>query len=182
MKIFYIEKDKFLQNIDIETLEQFSDGRVYKSQEKYIEHLCGLYLVKNVAKNFYNIENPEIEIKNSKPFLKNCNLFFSISHSENIVAAAFHNKNIGFDIEKIKQRNYEEILERYDIKKDNPSLEDFYKFWTLHEAQIKLGNSYVSSFTIPFGKDYILSCVSDEVIISEFDIIKWYADNCLRTA
>jgi len=173
MKIFYIEKDKFLKNIKFEILEKFSDGRIYKSKEKYLEHLCGLYLVKNVAKEFYNIENPEIEIKNSKPFFRYNNLYFSISHSENIVAAAFHTSNTGFDIERIKPRNYKKILKKYNIENENPTPEDFYKFWTLHEAQIKLGTPCKSSFTIPFKNDYILSCVSDEVIISEFEIIQY---------
>lgn len=173
MKIFYIEKDKFLENIKIEDLEKFSDGKVYKSNNKYIEHLCGLYLVKNVAKKFYGIEDTEIEIRNFKPFFKNSNLYFSISHSANIVAVAFHNENIGFDVEYCrKTRNFKEIMERFDIKKENPTKEDFYKFWTLYEAKIKLGKDFVSAYTANLGSDYILSCVSDVVMTSEFEIIK----------
>lgn len=173
MKIFYIEKDKFLQNSKLEFLEKFSDGRVYGSTEKYLEHLCGLYLVKTIAKEFYNIENPEIEIKNSKPFFKHSDLFFSISHSENIVAAAFHTSNTGFDIERIKPRDYKKILKRYHIENENFTPEDFYKFWTVHEAQIKLAKPYVSSYTTTLGNEYMFSCVSDEVIISDFEIIKF---------
>ena len=173
MKIFYIEKDKFLQNVDIETLEKYSDGKVYKSKEKYIEHLCGLYLVKTIAKTFYNIENPEIITENSKPFLKNCDIFFSVSHSKNIVAVAFHTKNIGFDVEKIKQRDYKSLLERYDVKIENPTPEDFYKFWTKYEAEIKLGKPVKSSYSQILCNDYVLSCVSDEVMISEFEIINF---------
>lgn len=173
MKIFYIKKDKFLNNIKIEDLKKFSDGKVYKSNDKYLEHLCGLYLAKNVAKKFYGISNPEIEIRNFKPFFKDNNLYFSISHSANIVAVAFHNENIGFDIEQCKtSRDYKKILERFNIKKENPTKEDFYKFWTLHEAGIKLGTNYVSSFTMPLTDDYILSCVSDEIIVSQFQIIE----------
>lgn len=174
MEIFYIEKEDFLSRINIGDLEKYSDGRMYKSKAKYLEHLCGLYLVKSAAKEIYDIQNPEIEIINSKPFFKDCGLYFSISHSGNIVAAAFHTGNIGFDIERIKPRNYKALLERFDIKKENPTAEDFYKFWTLYEAQIKLGTSYISSFTMPFGDEYVLSCVSDEVMISEFNIVKFH--------
>lgn len=174
MKIFYIDKKEFLSSINIEELEKYSDGRKYKSKEKYLEHLCGLYLVKNTAKIFYDIKNPEIEIKNSKPFFKDVqNLYFSLSHSGDIVAAAFHTENTGFDIEQKKQRNFKNIMENFKIEISNPTAEDFYKFWTLHEAGIKLGKPVLSSYTAPFGNDYILSCVSDEVIISDFEIIKF---------
>ena len=62
MEIFYVEKSEFLKQVKMADLEQVSDGRQYKSREKYLEHLCGLYLVKNLAKKIYNVKNSEIEI------------------------------------------------------------------------------------------------------------------------
>lgn len=172
MKIFYIEKDKLLTKIPLEVLESYSDGRIYASKEKYIEHLCGLYLIKNIAKNYYKLENTDIEIINSKPYFKDGKLFFSLSHSKNVIAICFHNENVGLDIEHIQPRNYEKILKHYNKKIENLTDFEFYKFWTLLEAGIKLGDKPVSQFTTKFEDNYVLSCVSDNVIVSDFDIIK----------
>ena len=106
MEIYYLKKEDFLNSVNIESLEKFSDGREYKSREKYLEHLCGLFLVKFVAKNLYGVENTEIILKNHKPYFKNHKLNFSISHSNNIVMAAFNNRNIGLDVEYMYPRDY----------------------------------------------------------------------------
>lgn len=172
MEIFYTEENKFLENIGFAALEKFSDGRCFGSQEKYIEHLCGIYLVKSIAKDFYNIKNPEIIKINSKPYFKNSDIKFSLSHSGNIAAAAFHTENIGLDVEKISQRNYKKIMKRYGIIRENPTAENFYKFWTLHEAEIKLGTKSVSKFVRPLPEDYMLSCVSDVPILSDFAVYR----------
>lgn len=169
MEIFYLKKSEFLKSVDRASLEDFSDGREYSSEEKYFEHLCGLFLVKFIAKHFYEINDVEIEIRNKKPFFKNSELFFSISHSKDIVAVAFNSSNVGIDVEIIQNRpNYEAILERYGKMIENPSLEDFYKFWTLHEAEIKLGTGVKSVFSSKIENDYMLTCVSDDPLVSTF--------------
>ena len=50
MEIYYLKKDEFLKSINREELEKFSDGRKYLSEEKYLEHLCGIFLTKYVNK------------------------------------------------------------------------------------------------------------------------------------
>ena len=64
MEIFYLKKSEFLKSVNKASLENFSDGREYSSEEKYFEHLCGLFLVKFIAKHFYEINDVEIEIRN----------------------------------------------------------------------------------------------------------------------
>ena len=169
MDIFYLNKSEFLKSIDRASLEVFSDGREYSSEDKYFEHLCGLFLVKFIAKNIYKINNTEIEIVDKKPFLKDRKLFFSISHSKDVVVVVFDNNNVGVDVEFIQDRsNYNAIMERYGKKIENPSLEDFYKFWTLHEAEIKLGTGVKSVFSSKIENDYMLTCVSDDPLVSTF--------------
>jgi phosphopantetheinyl transferase len=162
MKVFYIEKEKFLNSINKTYLKEFSDGRQYENNEKYIEHLCGIFLTKFMAKKFYNINNTEIEIINKKPHFKQGDLHFSISHSQNIVAVGFSKKNIGLDIEYMRNRDYKKLLHRYNQNIENPTKEDFYKFWTQYEATIKLGEPSNSSYSKVFAKNYMLSCVSVE--------------------
>ncbi len=171
MDVFYLKKDKFLASIDINSLEKYSDGRIYHCREKYLEHLCGLFLTKYVAKTYYNLENNDIILKNHKPYFKNTDkLFFSISHSNNIVMVAFNSRNIGLDVEYMYPRNYTKILERYGRNIKNPTRQDFYRFWTFHEAEIKLGAEPKSIYSAFLDEDYVYTCVSDSVIVKNHSI------------
>jgi phosphopantetheinyl transferase len=173
MEIFYLKKSEFLKSVDRASLEYFSDGREYSSVEKYLEHLLGLFLTKFIAKHFYEINDLEIEIRNRKPFFKNSDWFFSISHSEDIVSVVFDNKNVGADVEFIRDgKNFKAIMERYGENVENPTREEFYRFWTLHEAEIKLGSQIKSIFSTTFERDYMLTCVSDEALVSTFCVKK----------
>ena len=172
MKIFYLKKSEFLPAVDVKTLEFLDDGRNYQSLDKKLEHLCGLFLIKFIAKNIYNIENLEIEIRNHKPFFKDSNIFFSISHSEDIVLVAIDDCEIGADVEYIQDRNYLPIMKRYGCECENPSLKDFYRFWTKHEAKIKLGKDYISSFSTILEDKYMFTCLSGDVLVGEFSINK----------
>ena len=170
MEIYYLKKEEFINSINIETLEKFTDGREYKCREKYLEHLCGLFLVRFIAKNIYNVDNTEIILKNHKPVFANHKLNFSISHSKNVVMAAFNNKNIGLDVEYMYPRDYKRIMERYNRNIKNPTRHDFYRFWTLYEAEIKLGAEPKSVYSAFLNEDYIYTCVSDSVIVTKYGI------------
>lgn len=166
MEIYYLKKDEFLNSVNKESLKTFNDNRVFSSEEKYFEHLCGLFLVKFVAKHVYNLKNMDIELKNSKPFFKSNEMYFSISHSMDIVLVGFNNANIGVDIEYMYPRNFKKIMARYNKNVVNPTKKEFYRFWTLHEAEIKLGTLSKAMFATSLENDYALSCVSDDVFVS----------------
>lgn len=172
MDIFYLKKSEFLENIDYKTLKTFSDNREFKSKEKEEEHLLGLFLTKFIAKHIYDIQNTEIEIINKKPVFKNAKLYFSISHSKDIVLVVFNNSNIGADIEYMENgKNFKLIMNRYGIKTSNPTAKEFYRFWTGHEAEIKLGNRNIKSlFSEILEDNYMLTCVSDNIFVSNFQI------------
>ena len=117
MEIYYLKKSEFFKSINRESLEYFSDNRKYTSDEKYLEHLSGLFLTKFIAKHFYELSDLEIVRENNKPFFKNGGMFFSISHSKDIVLVAFNNKNVGADVEYISEnKNFKAIMERYGEK------------------------------------------------------------------
>lgn len=172
MEIFYVEKSEFIQNVSILDLEKYSDGREYQSKEKYIEHLCGLYLVKNIASKYYGVKSLEFEVLNSKPYFKNREIFFSISHSKNIVAVGFSKNDIGLDVEFKKQRDFQNIVAHYGIEISDLNADKFYRFWTLHEAEIKLGKTPMSKFSVSLNEEYYLSCVSTVPMVSSFEIVK----------
>lgn len=134
-----------------------------KPKSKYIkQHKAARYLLEYIAKNIYNIENTEIEIINKKPKFKFSNIEFSISHCENIVCICFDNNSVGFDIEKIIQRDYKKIAQRMKLKLEEDSLNEFYRCWTIYEAGIKLQKEVKSKYSSIFLDKYIISAVSNE--------------------
>lgn len=172
MKVFYIRKSEFLSEISRDELEKVSDGRKYKCEEKYIEHLCGLYLIKYIAERYYNLSDTEIILNDKKPVFKNKDLYFSLSHSKDIVLVVFGNNNLGADVEYMTERDFAKILTHYHKSLENPTKESFYRFWTKYEAQIKLGVEPKSYFSCSLENEYMLTVVSDECMVSDFEIIK----------
>lgn len=154
MKIFYLDINEY--SADMDFLKSFGD-RKFLSEKKEMQHCYGRFLVKTAAKEFYKIEDTEIEIVNSKPRFKNSELNFSISHSNNIVMAAFDENPIGLDIEFMKERNFKEIFERYNYKSKNISKDVFYKFWTEYEAAIKLQGSPKTKITFSFKDNFMVT-------------------------
>lgn len=172
MEVFYLKKEEFLNSVDIKSLEEFSDGRVYSSEVKYEQHLCGLFLTKFIAKNIYGLKNTDIVLKGAKPVFVSNKMHFSISHSNDIVLVAFNNSNIGADVEFMRKRDYKDILSRYTDTPKEPTKEEFYRFWTLLEAQIKLDNEPRALFSSILEQDYMFTCVSDSVLVTNSSVKK----------
>ena len=128
------------------------------------QHNAGRYIVDYVAKNIYKIENSEIIIENKKPKFKYSDIKFSISHSDCWVVVGFSEYEIGVDIEKIQERDYKAIAKRmkFDLKED--SLSDFYRCWTIFEAEYKLQQKAKNIQTIDFKDEYKISVASVENI------------------
>ena len=168
MEIFYLKKSEFLQNVDLKELDWLDDGRKFLMDDKKYEHLMGLFLVKFIGKNFFNMEDTTIIVKDRKPYFAKGKIFFSITHSNDIVLAAFETYNIGVDIEYMKERDYKSLLVRYGENNENPTREQFYKYWTKEEAKIKLGEDFESICTTTFEDNYMLTCVCNRPIASSF--------------
>ena len=129
-----------------------------------IQHNAGRYIVEYVAKNILKLENSEIIIENNKPKFKYSDIKFSISHSDCWVVVAFSKNEIGVDIEKIKQRDYKALAKRMNFELKEDSLSDFYRCWTLFEAEYKLQQKAKSVKTIDFMNEYKISIASVETM------------------
>ena len=138
MDIFYINSDTFLNNVDLNSLDYFLEGKSFKSEKQKRQFCLGRFLVKYIASVKFGVQNTELEIVNKKPKFIYSDINFSISHSKNIVLAAFDSSPVGVDIEFIKPRKFAEIFKYYNLNVENPSQEYFYRFWTEYEAGIKL--------------------------------------------
>lgn len=172
MEIFYIDSEQFLKTHNSDFLKKYTDGKEFQSEKRLIQYSLGRFLVKSAGENFYGLKNPEVEIFNNKPSFKEGKVFFSISHSANYVAAAFDTAECGLDIEKMKHRNFKLLAKRY--KRDFNSIENFYKFWTEYEAEIKLQQKIQGKFSCIFQDDFMLTAVSANSAFSEPSCINNY--------
>ena len=145
----YIANISYFRNIDlysIENLDIITDSRKKRVQDfKRIDDklrcfVAGLMLnyvcnVTNDNQIFYN--------KNNKPYLKNSNIYFNISHSGDYVVLAIADKEIGIDIEEIAPIS-DSVAKKVFTKEENlwllkqNNLEAFYKLWTAKESIMKV--------------------------------------------
>lgn len=164
MDIFFVNSNIF-NNTEIEWIIQ-NFGNDYKSLKRLEEYALSRFVVKSIAENFYKKNNSDIAIKNKKPYFIDNDLHFSISHSNDIILAAFDSENIGADIEFIKNRNFEKIFDYYKLNPAKKDAETFYRFWTEYEAEFKLQEIPQSKLSVRLLPDYMLSVASNH----SFDI------------
>jgi len=81
--------------------------------------------------------------KNGKPYFKNSNVKFNISHCDDVIAVAISDDEIGLDVEKIKVVNSNLINKVYSVQEQKTNAEklldeDFFcKTWTIKESYVK---------------------------------------------
>lgn len=78
-----------------------------------------------------------IKDNNGKPYLINSNKYISISHTEKYTFIVTSSKNIGIDVEKIKNVS-QELKDYLGIKTNSKYC--FFREWTRREAMIKRDN------------------------------------------
>ena len=158
MKLFYLDIEEYKKKIDKKELSKYLDVEI-NLEKRFFEYTLGRYLVKNVAKEYYEVKNTDIILnEKGKPVFKEGKLHFNISHSKNLLVVGFSEFPTGVDIEFIKDRNLDKLSKYF--KKNFNNLDDFYKFWTLKEAVYKLNHPSNYEFTTKFKNDFMLSVVS----------------------
>lgn len=157
VKIFFLNADTFLSAMNTQYLLGFSEGREFKSEKRMKQFCLGRFLLKYVLKKIYKIQEPEIRVKNEKPYLVNGDILFSLSHSKNLIIAAFAPFELGLDVEYMKGRDFESIYRYLKRKSDNPDTDTFYRFWTKYEAEIKLQKEPASWFCTKLKDNFMLS-------------------------
>lgn len=171
MKIFYIDIDEFKTKTDKASLTSYAD-KEFKTEKRFYEHALGRYLVKNAAKDVFGITDTEIITnEKGKPYFKNAELHFSISHSDNIIIACFDKYPCGIDIERMKERNFDRFSEYYG--EDFEGMYDFYRFWTLKEASYKLNAEPVGIYSKVFLDKYHLTVVSSNELDTDLSEQKY---------
>lgn len=91
--------------------------------------------VRRILEERYAIASPEFyRSENGKPYLRSPSLFFNVSHSGDLLGAAFSENEIGLDVQKRSPRVPPAVLARMTSAEQK---EDFYRVWTAKESYIK---------------------------------------------
>lgn len=128
----------------------------------------------------YQINNFEIYYgENQKPYLKNENIYFNLSHSANYVVCAVSKSEIGIDIQKISQNKPRVaqrlfcINEQIQLEKASEKNAFFTRLWTLKESYLKMTGEGISSkanqldFSIYTTKSFKYMNVDFEVFLQD---------------
>ena len=148
----------------------------YKSIRKK-QSIIGELLLKNLLKKEVNINYDNIQFitnKYGKPYIKNSNIFFNISHSNDYVISVISETEIGIDIEKIKTVPIKHINQfatenekKYILEGDN-IMEKLWSIYTLKEAYFKMkGTNLNNILKVEFKIDNDNVYCSDKSIIAK---------------
>lgn len=143
------------------------------------DKMRGLYaeiLLRYTLKKHFGIEGALVEFEQNeygKPALKgNQDIKFNLSHSGNWVICAVSDKDVGVDVEEIKEKELD-IAKRFFapceyqyIKNSHNPSEKFFTYWTLKESYVKAEGKGMS---IPFDS-FSFSLEPEEDGDSEYKI------------
>lgn len=133
------------------------------SFEKRKQSVAGEMLAKIGIASLSGITETEIIISakyNGKPYCKNADIHFSISHSGDYAVCAVDSNPIGIDIEKIREINLK-IAERFCNQSELEYINSknrLFEIWTAKEAAYKMLGGKIKDFkkidTSEFNKEY----------------------------
>lgn len=147
MKVFIkdIRKNNNLKELPASFNKQTNK---YKNEKKIISHLAWQLLYDELLNMKINVN--ELRVENDsfgRPYFKDSNIYFNISHSNNLIVVGIGNKTFGLDIEFCKKRNnYLQLLKRIGLViVDNQKIDNysFYSLWTKYEACYKAGKKEI---------------------------------------
>ena len=160
--------------------------RLKMPEDKRLSLLAGLLL--EYALNDVGEKNREVlEDENGKPYLKDGDVYFSISHSGNIAACVVSKYLVGCDVEKVRKvdlkiaKRYfcdEEADKIYSLKDDDDRVDAFFRLWTLKESYVKaVGKGLaipLNSFSVSLGNLPKMVGAKEEFFFSEINCFGGY--------
>ena len=131
----------FFQTIQYASNERIEKIKKYKFMiDKKISLIAYLLLTYGIKKEFEIEKIPEILTeKIGKPYLKNSNISFNLSHTRNGVMCSIYKNRVGCDVENVVEKIIpaKSILCPNEIKMIGDDTRYFTKIWTLKEAYSK---------------------------------------------
>lgn len=160
IKNFYNKIPTYKKN-KIKKLLRFNIKKSSIIAEIILEQLLLNENIKYDNVTFYTINN--------KPFIKNYNLFYSISHSYDYIITAISKTLIGIDIQKIRKTSLNVINQfatdnekKYILSSKKNIEKRLYQIYTLKESYIKM-----NGLTMNNALDVEFSITNDEISCSD---------------
>lgn len=146
-------------------------------------------LLRILKENKIKIENTDFTYENNgKPYFTNSKIKFNISHSENTIAVAISNSEIGIDVEKIRKINPNLIKWVYSEKEQKKYFDKildinfFYKTWTIKESYAKFNGSGLNIDFNSLSFDLELKSIKfHDIIIETYKIEDFYISICSKS-
>lgn len=150
-KTYYID----ISNINITEInmslvnpQRLEKANLIADERKKIQSLISYLLLRYAFKELnINLNDYKFTYNNNKPYIKELNYYFNITHSNNIVAVIISNEEVGIDCEYIDYgRNLDNVVkytltdDEFNYYKKLPNEEQinyFYKKWVMKEAYFK---------------------------------------------
>lgn len=175
MVIYYTKISQF-NSKDISRLITYLPGSFHVTEESctkrmkermigyYLLHLairtCGIFTEINIVKNSHG-----------KPYLIGNEVYFNISHSNNIISIAIDDHEIGLDIEFAGNRNISLITSRFYHENEKKLLlfknienNIFYKIWTLKECYAKYLGVGLSYELMKIDMSEYIDCINHRAV------------------
>ena len=174
------EIDSFYQKIYKDKKERIDK---YKNDITKKRSIIGeILLSRLLEKNNFNYEELSFYTnKDGKPYIKDNPIYFNISHSNDFVVVVISNKEIGIDIEKIRDTNIN-IINQFCTDKEKEYIlnssniyKSLFNIYTLKEAYIKMKGtnlSQINNIEFIINKDII--CNDKDVSIIQIKDIDNY--------
>lgn len=148
MKLKYM----FLNDIDESEVEKFISAapknlqdriNKYKQKSDRLRSAIGYMLVENLyCEAFSTIKCPPILFtQKGKPYFENNPVYFSVSHSGDLIVCALNETKIGIDVEEITEFNpklIDRICSSTEKEYIGASKSKFFEIWTAKEAYSKI--------------------------------------------
>lgn len=148
LELFKPSNDVYVKMLDFVSEEKREKIANIKSSENQLQTLMAEVLLRVILCTRFGMENKNIAFNrdsNGKPYLNKEQVHFNISHSKNQVAVAISQRNVGVDLEKIRDVNVK-LIERYFTEKEKEYISinkinwqtRFFEVWTKKEAFLKM--------------------------------------------
>ncbi len=144
------EFDFFFKNIRYEKRDRIKN---YSNNRRKRQAIVGEMILKELLEKYYDIKYNDCiikESKNGKPYITNYNIYFNISHKDNLVVCIISNNEIGVDIEKVRKINLDTINvfatsneKNYILEKKEDVFKRLFEIYTLKEAYLKMNNDSI---------------------------------------
>lgn len=194
-KIFYTDISNIRLadiNLSLISKERIAKANMINAELTKIQSLTSYLLLRYAFKQInIDINDYVFSYENNKPFIKELDYYFNITHSNNIVAVVICDKEVGIDCEMVDVTRNLELLKtylftskensEYILLSDIDKYDYFYQKWVMKEAYFKMIGlgltkkfNQVENIIYPLSKiidknnnAYYMSCTCSNYAINE---------------